>query len=65
MKRYHLTIIAGDRCWTARVEAEGFHSTTSSSASSEYYSFYKNGELVACYPIGRTIIEKIEKIETT
>lgn len=62
MKRYTLTVLAGDRCWTDRVEADKFHSTTSSSTSSGFYAFYKNDELIACYPISRTVISKIENI---
>ena len=62
MKRYHLTVIASDRCWTERVEADKAHTTTSSSTSSGFYAFYKNNELVVCYPISRTVISKIENI---
>lgn len=62
MKRYHLTVMAGDRCWRDEVEADKFYTTTSSGTSSGFYSFYKNSELVACYPISRTVISKIENI---
>jgi len=62
MKKYHLRIIAGTSSWTEVLVAETFHTTTNNSTSSGYYSFFKDKELVACYPIDRTIITKIEKI---
>lgn len=62
MKRYHLTVIANEKSWRVEVEADKFHTTTSSGTSSGFYSFYKNNELVACYPISRTVISKIENI---
>ncbi len=61
MNKYHLTVIGTSTSWDVVVEAEYFHTTTNGSTSSDYYAFYSNGELVACYPIKRTIISKIER----
>ncbi len=63
MNKYHLTVIGASTSWDVVVEAEYFHTTTNGSTSSDYYAFYSNGELVACYPIKRTIIGKIERNE--
>lgn len=63
MKKYHIIVLAGWTKWTEVVEASHFHHMTNSSTSSGFYSFYnQDKELVACYPIERTIISKIEKI---
>ncbi len=59
MNKYHLEVI-GSITRHIVVEAEYFHTTTNGSTSSDYYAFYSNRELVACYPIKRTIISKIE-----
>lgn len=60
MKTYHLLIIVGTNLRDAQVQAEYLDST-----SSGYYKFinHKDGkdQLVACYPINRTIISKIEE----
>ena len=63
MSKYYLTVIGASTSWDVVVEAEYFHTTTNGSISSDYYAFYSNGELVACYPIKRTIISKIERNE--
>ena len=63
MKRYKLTIIGANDQIYDEVEAEYFHTTSNASTTSGYYAFYGNGELIACYPINRTIINKIETIE--
>ena len=60
MNKYYLTVIGASTSWDVIVEAEYFHTTTNGSTSSDYYAFYSNRELVACYPIKRTIISKIE-----
>ena len=64
MNKYYLTVIGAKTSWDVVVEAEYFHTTTNGSTSSDYYAFYGNfggsRELVACYPINRTIITKIE-----
>ncbi len=52
----------GTNYWVETVKAEYFSTHTNDSSSSGYYAFYANGELVACYPINRTAIQKIEKI---
>jgi len=60
MKTYHLLIIVGTNLRDAYVQAEYLDST-----SSGFYAFknHKDGkdQLVACYPINRTIISKIEQ----
>jgi hypothetical protein len=61
MSKYYLTVIGAKTSWDVVVEAEYFHTTTNGSTSSDYYAFYSNRELVACYPINRTIITKIER----
>jgi len=61
MNKYHLTVIGASTSWDVVVEAEYFHTTTNGSTSSDYYAFYSNEGLVACYPINRTIISKIER----
>jgi len=62
MKTYHLLIIVGTNLRDAQVQAAYFHTTTNNSTSSGYYGFYDDkGRVVACYPINRTIISKIEQ----
>jgi len=61
MKKYHLRVIGCD--WISSVRADHFHTTTNGSTSSGFYAFYRDKELVACYPIERTIIEKIENVD--
>jgi hypothetical protein len=62
MKTYHLSIIVGTNLRDAQVQADTFHTTTHNSTTSGYYSFYDDKyQLVACYPINRTIISKIEE----
>ena len=60
MKTYHLSIIVGTNLREVQVQAEYLDST-----SSGFYAFknHKDGkdQLVACYPINRTIISKIEE----
>jgi len=60
MKTYHLLIIVGTNLRDAQVQAEYLDST-----SSGFYAFknHKDGkdQLVACYPINRTIISRIEE----
>ena len=61
MKTYHLTIMGGGTPWTEQVQAAYFHTTTNNSTTSGYYGFYDDeDQTVACYPINRTIISKIE-----
>jgi len=65
MKTYHLLIIVGNNLRDAYVQAEYLDTTTSNSTPLGYYKFinHKDGkdQLVACYPINRTIISKIEQ----
>jgi hypothetical protein len=62
MKKYHLTVLTGAGTLTVTVEAKSFSTTTNNSTSSGFYSFFGASGLVACYPIERTIISKIENI---
>jgi hypothetical protein len=59
MKHYILTIIGGHGSWNAVVEADNFQTDTSLG----YYAFYKAYKLIACYPIDRTIITRIEEVD--
>jgi len=62
MKTYHLLIIVGTNLRDAQVQAAYFHTTTNNSTTSGYYGFYDDkDQVVACYPINRTIISKIEE----
>lgn len=56
--------MTGDRLDRYSVTANYFSTQTTNSSSTGFYAFY-NGDLVACYPIERTIIESIEKKEET
>jgi hypothetical protein len=59
MKRYKLIVlIGGGFTQTFDVVADCMHSVTGFG----YYSFYNAANLVASYPIDRTIITKIEDI---
>ena len=62
MKKYNLTILASYSKYDAEVYAKRFSTTTNSSNSQGFYAFYDDSELVACYPIDRTIITSIESI---
>jgi hypothetical protein len=60
MSKYYLTVIGANTSWDVIVEADYFHTTISNSTTSCYYGFYINNKIIACYPINRTIINKIE-----
>ena len=61
MKTYHLLIIVGNNLRDAHVQADHFY-TIYNSISLGYYEFKDDkGQVVACYPINRTIISKIEE----
>ena len=59
MNKYHLEVI-GSITRHIVVEAEYFRTTTNNSTTLGYYGFYNKNELVACYPINRTFIHKVE-----
>jgi hypothetical protein len=62
MKTYHLLTIVGDSVMETKLQAEYLDTTTFNSTSSGYYEFKDDkGQVVACYPINRTIISKIEE----
>ena len=56
MKKFTLRILGPSTTWTEIVEAERFETLNL------HYSFVIGKEVVCCYPINRTIIEKIEQI---
>ena len=56
-------IIGGTGITKSEVIADHFNTSTNGSTSSGYYAFYKDRELVACYPIDRTVIHLITEIE--
>ena len=60
MKKYNLIVMTGDRLDHYTVFAGSFSTTTNSSTTSGFYAFYYKSDLVACYPIERTIISSIE-----
>jgi|688.fasta_scaffold412390_2 hypothetical protein len=63
MKKYQLRVFYGNYAENYSVFAEKFDTQTSSSTSSGYYAFYCDNNLIACYPINRTIILTIEEME--
>ena len=63
MNKYNLIVLAGHTHWTVAVYGTQLHTTTNNSTSSGFYSFYDENTLVACYPIEKTIISSIEKID--
>jgi hypothetical protein len=60
MKKYNLIVLAGHTHWNISIFGTTFSTQTNSSTSSGFYAFYDRSELVACYPIERTIISSIE-----
>jgi hypothetical protein len=63
MKRYYLQVLGATAPISEPVvDAKYFSTTTNSNTSSGYYAFYDSDGLVACYPINRTIISKIENL---
>jgi hypothetical protein len=63
MKKYQIWLIVGNTREHCTVFAENFHTSTNSSTSTGYYAFYCDNQLVACYPIERTVIYSIENAE--
>jgi hypothetical protein len=57
MNRYQLKVLGYDGVSRYTVYAEAFDTDFGR------YAFMADGQLVACYPIDRTIIENIEKID--
>jgi hypothetical protein len=59
MNRYHLEIIHAEQISKRQVDAEGFEITTGVYV---FFKLNKRGERIyeACYPIDRTIVQKIE-----
>ena len=63
MKKYNLIVLAGYTHWSVSVFAEKFRTTNNNGDNSGFYSFFDGNELVACYPIEKTIITVIEDVE--
>lgn len=57
MKRYEIFVVGYDG--HLQVIADYFSTFINSSTTQGYYAFYKDKELIACYPIDRTIIKSI------
>lgn len=57
MNRYQLKVLGYDGSSKYTIYAETFD------ISSGIYAFMADRQLVACYPIDKTIIENIEKID--
>jgi hypothetical protein len=64
MKKYKLIVLTGGG-FTQQFEviADTFHTTTNSSTTIGYYAFYLNNEFIASYPIERTLINEVIKLE--
>jgi hypothetical protein len=62
MNRYYLQVLGATAPISEPVvEADYFSTTTNSSTSSGYYAFFVGSDLVASYPIERTIIKRIDR----
>ncbi len=62
MNKYYLQVLGANApILETLVEADHFRSVTNNQSPACYYAFYVNEELIACYPIERTIIKKIER----
>ena len=65
MKRYHLRILTANGTYEKVVEADSINSSLTNSYVFQNLIKGKNithFDLVACYPVNSTIIEKIEEI---
>ena len=58
MNKYNLIVLAGHTHWDVSVFATSIHR-----GQSGCYTFYDEKEIVACYPIERTIVASIEKLD--
>jgi hypothetical protein len=58
MKKYNLKVLAGYTHWDVSIYASGFSYSTSGC-----YVFTYDNEIVAAYPIEKTIITSIENVE--
>jgi len=58
MKKYNLIVLAGDTHWDVTIYADEVNYYSSGN-----YIFYYENEVIACYPIQRTIISSIEEVE--
>jgi hypothetical protein len=59
--KYHLQVLSAGIILEEVVEADYFRTVANNQTSSGYYAFHCGEVLVACYPIERTIIKKIER----
>jgi hypothetical protein len=60
MKKYQIHVIDGNGVRPYTVFAKYY---SESRTSSGYYAFFDGGDLIACYPISRTIIVSIENAD--
>lgn len=63
MKKYYLKVIIHEGLYETEVLATSFSPTTTSNSPTGFYTFWDGVVMVACYPIYRTIIYKIEEID--
>ena len=63
MKKYYIRTITYTGMGEMEVLATSFSTTTNNHTSTGFYAFYDGTERVACYPIDKTIIYKIEEID--
>ncbi len=62
MNKYYLQVLGANApILEILVEADYFRSVTNNQSPAGCYVFYVNEELIACYPIERTIIKRIER----
>lgn len=64
MIKYTLIVTLGHTHMTFEVIADTLKTTATNSTSSGSYSFYLNYKFIGAYPIERTLITKVEEIET-
>jgi len=64
MIKYTLIVTLGHTHMNFEVIADTLKTATSNSTSSGSYSFYLNYKFIGAYPIERTLITKVEEIET-
>jgi UDP-2,3-diacylglucosamine pyrophosphatase LpxH len=57
-RRFHITLIMGHTHRDTSILCDEFKYSPNGA-----YTFYSNNEIIACYPIQRTVISKIEEIE--
>jgi len=62
MNKYYLQVLGANApILETLVEADYFRSVTNNQSPAGHYTFYVNEEIIACYPVERTIIKRIER----